>query len=101
MRLYYEAKIHVILFFLQAERIEQPHKLFTGSWHKTTKSRYFGLHKESFDGQSSFVLIKVLLILVIINITLLSNIICHPQAAKEAHGRVRIRQGRLPNEAPA
>lgn len=42
-----------------AERIEQPHKLFTGSWHKTTKSRYFGLHKESFDGQSSFVLIKL------------------------------------------
>ena len=43
----------------QAERVEQPHKLFTGSWHKTTKSKYYGLSKEAFDGQSAFVLLKL------------------------------------------
>ena len=43
----------------QAERVEQPHKLFTGSWHKTTKSKYYGLSKEAFDGQSAFVLVKL------------------------------------------
>jgi len=42
-----------------AERVEQPHKLFTGSWHKTTKSKYYGLSKEAFDGQSAFVLVKL------------------------------------------
>ena len=42
-----------------AEGIEQPHKLYTGSWHASTKSKYLGLSKEMFDGESSFVLVKL------------------------------------------
>lgn len=42
-----------------ADAVEQPHKLYTGSWHSSTKSKYFGLSKESFDGDSSFILVKL------------------------------------------
>ena len=52
-------KIVITKYPFQAERVEQPHKLFTGSWHKTTKSKYYGLSKEAFDGQSAFVLVKL------------------------------------------
>lgn len=43
-----------------ADGVEEPHKLYTGSWHSSTKSKYLGLSKEIFEaGESSFVLIKL------------------------------------------
>jgi torso-like protein len=42
-----------------AEGIEEPHKLYTGSWHATTKAKYFGISKDAFDGDSSYVLVKL------------------------------------------
>ncbi len=45
--------------FLQAEGIEEPYKLYTGSWHATTKAKYLGLDKTAFDGDSSFVLVRL------------------------------------------
>ncbi len=43
-----------------AEGIEQPYKLYTGSWHASTKAKYLGLPKSVFsDGESSFVLVRV------------------------------------------
>ena len=44
---------------LQAEGIQQPHKLFTGSWLKSSKSKNLGLSKQAFDGESGFVLVKL------------------------------------------
>lgn len=43
-----------------ADGVEEPHKLFTGSWHSSTKSKYLGLSKDIFESaESSYVLIKL------------------------------------------
>lgn len=43
-----------------ADGVEEPSKLFTGSWHSSTQSKYLGLSKEIFEaGDSSFVLLKM------------------------------------------
>eukprot|EP00094_Tigriopus_californicus_P011084 TCALIF_10695-PA protein Name:"Similar to tsl Torso-like protein (Drosophila melanogaster)" AED:0.25 eAED:0.25 QI:0/0/0/0.75/1/1/4/0/382 len=43
----------------KASGVTAPYKLFTGSWHDTTRAKYFGLSADMFDGDSSFVLIKL------------------------------------------
>eukprot|EP00095_Tigriopus_kingsejongensis_P009779 maker-scaffold808_size94304-snap-gene-0.23 protein:Tk09779 transcript:maker-scaffold808_size94304-snap-gene-0.23-mRNA-1 annotation:"torso-like protein precursor" len=43
----------------KASGVSESYKLFTGSWHDTTRAKYFGLSKDMFDGDSSFVLIKM------------------------------------------
>jgi len=42
-----------------AEGIEQPHQLYDGSWHASTKAKYLGLGKEHFDGDSAFIMIRM------------------------------------------
>lgn len=43
-----------------ADGIEQPHKLFTGSWRLPTAAKYLGLNPESLDGsENSYVLVKM------------------------------------------
>lgn len=44
----------------KAEGVEQPHKLYTGSWRTATMAKYLGLSPDSLDGDSSFVLVKLL-----------------------------------------
>ena len=44
---------------MQAEGIEQPYKLYTGSWHASTKAKYLGLSKDVFDSDSSFVMVWI------------------------------------------
>jgi len=43
-----------------ADGVEQPHKLFTGSWRLPTAAQYLGLSPESLDGSvNSYVLVKL------------------------------------------
>ena len=45
----------------KADGVEQPHKLFTGSWRLPTAAQYLGLSPESLDGsENSYVLVKLL-----------------------------------------
>ena len=37
----------------------QPHKLYTGSWRATTTAKNLGLSGDSLDGDSAFVLVKL------------------------------------------
>ncbi len=43
----------------EAEGVERPYKLYTGSWHASTKAKYLGLSKDAFDGESSFVMVRI------------------------------------------
>jgi len=43
----------------RAEGIAQPHKLYTGSWRATTTAKNLGLSGDSLDGDSAFVLVKL------------------------------------------
>ena len=44
----------------KAEGVEQPHKLFTGSWRLPTAAQYLGLSPEALDGSvNSYVLVKL------------------------------------------
>ena len=43
----------------QAEGIDQPHKLFTGSWRTPIAAKYLGLSPEVLTSGSSFVLVKL------------------------------------------
>ncbi len=33
--------------------------MYTGSWHASTKAKYLGLSKDVFDGESSFVMVRI------------------------------------------
>jgi len=45
----------------KADGVEQPHKLFTGSWRLPTAAQYLGLSPEALDGsENSYVLVKLL-----------------------------------------
>jgi len=43
----------------RAEGIAQPHKLYTGSWRRTTMAKNLGISVDVLDGNSAFVLIKL------------------------------------------
>lgn len=43
----------------KAEGIAQPHKLYTGSWRTPTMAKYLGISIDVLDGDSAFVLIKL------------------------------------------
>jgi len=44
----------------KAEGIAQPHKLYTGSWRTPTMAKYLGISIDVLDGDSSFVLVKLI-----------------------------------------
>ena len=44
----------------KADGVEQPHKLFTGSWRLPTAAQYLGLSPQALDGSvNSYVLVKL------------------------------------------
>jgi len=43
----------------KAEGIAQPHKLYTGSWRTPTMAKYLGISIDVLDGDSAFVLVKL------------------------------------------
>jgi len=43
----------------KAEGIAQPHKLYTGSWRTPTMAKYLGISIDVLDGDSGFVLVKL------------------------------------------
>lgn len=45
----------------KADGVEQPHKLFTGSWRLPTAAEYLGLSPQALDGsENSYVLVKLM-----------------------------------------
>jgi len=69
----------------KADGVEQPHKLFTGSWRLPTAAQYLGLSPESLDGsENSYVLVKLLRNKATKSVT--GNIRLGPEAANAAAG---------------
>jgi len=67
----------------KADGVEQPHKLFTGSWRLPTAAQYLGLSPESLDGsENSYVLVKLLRNKATKSVT--GNIKLGPEAASAA-----------------
>lgn len=43
----------------KADGVEEPYKLYTGSWRTSTMAKYMGISPEALDGDSSFILVKL------------------------------------------
>merc|ERR1712020_90409 len=61
----------------KADGVEQPHKLFTGSWRLPTAAQYLGLSPKALDGsEHSYVLVKLV----------------RNKGTKSVTGRIRLNQ---------